>query len=199
MSWRAGTVYWLLPPVLLFLIGVLVFKPCLRALGGFLVDGDMPAKAQAIVVLAGDTSGERIRKGAELMRDGFAPLVIVSGPDRYYGRSEAELAIEFAVRAGFSASSFKPLVHRADSTREEARAIWEFLRAEGITRFLVVTSNFHTRRVKRVYRSVAQGAGFRVIAAPVWNFSPGTWWISRSSRKVFCMEWLKTFADWLGI
>lgn len=163
------------------------------------MDADNPEKAQAVVVLAGDVSGERILKGAELMRDGYAPKVIVSGPEGYYGRSEADLAIEFAIRRGFPASSFEPVIHQADSTREEAKVIWEFLRKEGIRRFLVVTSDFHTRRAKRVYRSVAQGAQFRMIAAPVWNFSPATWWTSRPARKIVFMEWTKTFADWLGI
>ncbi|MCC6393020.1 MAG: YdcF family protein [Bryobacterales bacterium] len=201
MPWRRGRgpFYWLLPAVFFFLLCILLWKPCFRALGEFLVDADNPEKAQAVVVLAGDASGERILKGAGLMRDGYAPKVIVSGPDRYYGRSEADLAIEFAIRRGFSASSFEPVIHQADSTREEAKVIWALLRKEGIRRFLVVTSDFHTRRAKRIYRSVAQGAQFRVIAAPVWNFSPDSWWISRPARKVFFMEWTKTFADWAGI
>lgn len=201
MPWRRrrNSFFWLLSPVLLFLICILAWKPCFRALGEFLVDADVPKSAQAVVVLAGDFSGNRILKAAELVRDGFAPKVIVSGPDRYYGRSEADLAIEFAIRRGFPAPSFEPVVHQADSTREEAQVIWALLRKEGIRRFLVVTSDFHTRRTKRVYRSVAEGAQFRVIAAPVWNFSPDSWWISRPARKIFFMEWTKTLADWMGI
>ena len=63
-------------PLLLFLI-----SPWLLAtLGGTLVNDQAPRKADAALVLAGDSLGQRITKGADLRRQGFVPLVYVSGP-----------------------------------------------------------------------------------------------------------------------
>ena len=150
-------------------------------------------------MLAGDFSGNRILKGAELVRQGFAPVAYVSGPFVIFGRNEAELAIEFAVRKGYPASYFQPLFHKADSTREEAAFLWGELQKKEVRRLLVVTSDFHTRRAGRVFRSVCGEGSIRVIAAPTENLDIGDWWQFRPSRKIIFMEWTKTIADWLGI
>jgi len=103
-----------------------------------------------VLVLAGDSSGHRILKGAELVRQGFAPKVIVSGP-MYYGAHECEPAIALAERAGYPASYFVHFEHDANSTEEEARAVGPMLRSLGAGQVLLVTSDFHTRRAGRCF------------------------------------------------
>ena len=41
--------------------------------------------------------------------------------------------------------------HNADSTREEAQYFLRFVRQQGFKRVIIVTSNYHTWRTKRVY------------------------------------------------
>lgn len=150
-------------------------------------------------MLAGDYGGDRILKAASLVRDGFAPRVYVSGPSSAYGHNEADLAIEFAVQRGFPASYFAPVRHEAHSTREEAVNLWHHLEQNGVRQFIVVTSDFHTRRSGRIYRAVAPQAKVLLVAAPTPEFSPSTWWHKRQARKVWYTEWQKTVADWFGI
>jgi uncharacterized SAM-binding protein YcdF (DUF218 family) len=171
----------------------------LAALGGLLVESQEPFHAEMVVVLAGDQTGHRILKGGELIKQGYAPKALVSGPECCYDRFESDLAISFAVQHGYSQDWFIPLPNSARSTFEEARIIMAELERRHVRRFLLVTSNFHTRRAARVYRRLASPGSFRVVAAFHPDFSPGGWWHSRAGQKEFLTEWLKTAADWFGI
>jgi uncharacterized SAM-binding protein YcdF (DUF218 family) len=179
--------------VLLFLFPVLMVWSA-----NFLIANEEPQKAEAIVVLAGDPSGQRVLKGAELARLGFAPLVLVSGPGRSYDRNEADLAIEFAVHRNFPPEMFRPVYNRAHSTYEEAIAMLDHMRPAGIRSFIVVTSDFHTRRAGRIYRRLARDARIRVVAAPTIGFEPRNWWTEREARKTWLYEWQKLVADTVG-
>src|ERR1039458_2414649 len=72
---------------------VLFHATVLAALGSFLVKAGPPQKADIVVVLAGDGFGNRILKAAELVKQGWAPKVLVSGPDGNYGNHECDWAI----------------------------------------------------------------------------------------------------------
>jgi len=171
----------------------------LAALGAFLVRGEQPCPVEMVVVLAGDLYGHRILKGAELVRQGFAPRVLVSGPAGHYGFYESELAIAFAIRHGFPPDYFIALPNFSNSTQEEAVDVLDELRRRNVRRFLIVTSDFHTRRAGSIYRAQASGMQFRMVAAPDEYFRADTWWRSRQGRKACVLEWLKTVSEWIGI
>ena len=171
----------------------------MTALASYLVRAEEPVRADIAVVLAGDGYGERVLKGAELVRQGFTAKVLVSGPEGIYGYNEAELAIPFAIRHGYPESWFAPLPHKAMSTREEAAAVAPELRRRGVRRCLLVTSNYHTRRAGGIFRSAAPDLEFRVIAAEDRLFRADRWWRSREGQKRFVMEWMKTIAGWFGV
>jgi uncharacterized SAM-binding protein YcdF (DUF218 family) len=168
-------------------------------LGSFLVSTETPQHADAIVILAGDMDGLRILKGAELARQGFAPKVYVSGPRPIYGVSEAELAINSAVRKGFDRKLFEAADVPADSTEEEAHGITAMLRQRGVKSLIVVTSNYHTGRAGRIWRRVATGIRITTIASPDSFFTTTGWWQSRTGRKTVFYEWLKTLTGPLGV
>jgi uncharacterized SAM-binding protein YcdF (DUF218 family) len=174
-------------------------RPLLRAAGEFLVEAHPPVPADMVLVLAGDGFGDRILKGAELVREGWAPKVLVSGPDGSYGLYECDLAIPFAVRAGYPEEYFLHFENTARSTREEAHMAARELRRRGVRRVLVVTSDYHTRRSARMYAQAAPDLEVTVVAAPSRDFTPDGWWRSRQGQKLFLYEWLKTIATWLNI
>ncbi|MBI4876797.1 MAG: YdcF family protein [Acidobacteria bacterium] len=171
----------------------------LAAAGSFLVRAEPPVSADAILVVAGDAWGYRIRKGAELARQGFAPRVFVSGPAGMYGTYESDLAIAFAVREGYPSSLFVPLPHDALSTREEARMTAAALRKHGVRSLILVTSDYHTRRAGALFRAAAPEMRMVVVAAPDKFFSAGRWWKTRQGQKCFFFEATKTVAGWFGI
>ncbi len=171
----------------------------LAALGRMLVRDEGPARAEIAVVLAGDYYGHRILRAAELVKEGYVPNVLVSGPNMLYGFDECDLAIPFAMKSGYPQGWFIHSPNQSRSTREEAVAIVADLRRRGVHRFLLVTSDFHTGRAARIYRATAPDLDMRVVAAPDEYFRANGWWRNREGRKIFAIEWLKTFANMLGM
>ena len=175
----------------------------LGALGSALVHDEGAGKAEIAVVLAGDSWGYRLTKAAELVRQGFVPLVLVSGPPAFYDVNEADAAIHFAIVRGYPAEWFIPLYHTAMSTREEATAVLDALRQRNIHSALLVTSDYHSARAGRIFRDVErqQGGGpvLRVVASRDRFFSASNWWHNREGRKIAFMEWTKTLTSVFGI
>lgn len=189
---------WVVPVAVLLIAAAVTHSLWLAAIGDFLVAAQEPFKADVVVVLAGGWRGNRILKAAELVRQGFATRILVSGPDGHYGVYESDLAIPFAVRNGYPREWFVPLPNRSRSTREEARDVAAELRRRHVRRFILVTSDYHTRRARAVYRKMAPGIEFRTVAAPDPDF-PRKWWQTRQGQKTVFLEWVKTVAYWLGL
>jgi uncharacterized SAM-binding protein YcdF (DUF218 family) len=175
----------------------------LSALGAALVHDDGVGKAEIAVVLAGDHTGSRLTKGADLVRQGFVPRVLVSGPPGFYGVNEADAAIRFAIDKGYPAEWFIPLRHTALSTRDEAAVVLDELKRRNVHSFLLVTSSFHTARARRLFLSAIRNEGggteLRTVAAADRYFSPTGWWHNREGRKTAFMEWTKTVTSVFGI
>jgi uncharacterized SAM-binding protein YcdF (DUF218 family) len=175
----------------------------LPALGYALVHDDGPAKADIAVVLAGDYLGLRMEKAAGLIREGYVPAALISGPPGFYGMHESDFAIAYAVRRGFPAQWFIALPHSARNTREEAFVVFGELRRRNVRSFLLVTSNYHTARARRVFlaaeRAMGGGPAMRTVAVPDEDFRPDSWWRNREGQKTTFFEWCKTVASALGI
>jgi uncharacterized SAM-binding protein YcdF (DUF218 family) len=173
----------------------------LQWLGYALIHDDGPAKADIAVVLAGDTWGHRIEKAAELIREGYIPAALISGPPGY-GLHESDYAIAYAVRQGFPAQWFIAMPHSALSTREEARVVLAELRRRNVRSFLLVTSDYHTARARRTFlaveRDMGGGPAMRTVAAPDEYFRPDSWWRNREAQKTVFFEWSKSVATALG-
>lgn len=186
---------WLvLAVVLVLLIGF--HTAILTAFGNFLVKAGPPENADVIVVLAGDGFGLRILKAGDLIKAGYAPKALISGPSGIYGNYECDLAIPFAVKAGYPESYFIPLEHDARSTDTEARVVVKKLHEMDAKRVILVTSNYHTRRAGLIFRRAAPDLTFFVVAAPDEYFKPDSWWRDREASKTFVYEWMKTVAEW---
>jgi uncharacterized SAM-binding protein YcdF (DUF218 family) len=185
--------------VVLILTLALSHSLWLGALGKYLIEADAPAHADYAVVLAGDFYGHRVLEGGELVRLGFVRKALVSGPRWCYGRAESDLAIHFACKKGYPADSFIGFPIEATSTLREAQEIVPELRRLGAHSFLLVTSDYHTRRAARYFRRFAGGMDMRVVAAPDEFYRWDSWWRSRDAQKIFFLEWSKTVASYFGM
>lgn len=119
-------------------------------------DGQRPIRANAVVVLSG--SPTRLPKGVELVRAGWAPLLVVS-------RSTDPTALE--QRACAHELDVRVLCRRADpySTEGEAKMVRALAQARGWTAVDVVTSRYHVFRARLLLRRCYRGR-LRVVAAP---------------------------------
>jgi uncharacterized SAM-binding protein YcdF (DUF218 family) len=194
---------WLGTPFLMILLLIATRGWWLSQIGAFLIHNDGPAKAELAVVLAGDARGNRILKAAELVREGYVPAVLVSGPAGMYGQYECDLAIPFAVSKGYPREWFIRFPNTALSTKEEAEAILGELRRRDIHHFLLVTSDYHSGRADRIYRAAERAAGggpdFRMVTAGDRYFDTGSWWHNREGMKIVFIEWSKTIATAMGV
>ncbi len=186
--------------LLLLAAGILSWKAIFIALGNDLIEDDGVQKAQAAVVLGGDANGVRILKAAQLAQAGYIPYILVDSPKTLTG-GEADEAIPYAESRGFPATLFRPVPFpkNVNSTRSEADFVGKKLKAEGVRKILLVTSNFHTHRAAYLFRK--ENPGLIVIAIPAADpdFIPNSWWTYRDGQKTFVMEWMKTVATYLGI
>ena len=171
----------------------------LTGLGSYLVKDSPPQKADAAFVLAGDASGNRILVGGRMVREGYVPIAVISGPAGNYGFYECDLAIPFAIRAGFPESYFARFPNTAHSTREEGAQATVKLHAMGAKRVLLVTSIYHTRRALPDFQEAAPDIQFSMVGAPDPYFTPGGWWHDREGEKTFLIEWMKTIASWFHL
>jgi uncharacterized SAM-binding protein YcdF (DUF218 family) len=191
LAWVAGI-------ILLFAIGVYATRiTWMEAMGQYLVETDPPAKSDMIIVLGGDWFGNRILKAAELSKQGYAPHVLVSGGGYLYGKYEGDMAVPFAVSHGYDEKIFIKLLYPSSSTRDEAKAVIPERRL-GVKKYILVTTEFHTRRAGKIFRELAPDLELRVVPSPDtlhWN----NWWREREGRKTFLMEWTKTVTSTVGL
>lgn len=186
---------------LLVLLGSLYLsrKPIMTAAAAYLEEAESPRQADLVVVLGGDPTGARGLKGCELLQKGYANEMWVSGSTSFYGKTEGSLTIDFLRERGCPVDRMKALDNPVDSTRDEAIAIGRMMRERQFRRYLLVTSNYHTRRAGRAFRSASPGQEAIVVSADDNNFHAGNWWETRHSRKIFFYEWLKTVSYWAGM
>lgn len=189
--------------VVLLLIGaVMLFtfrEPLLRGLGHFLVQNDPRCEAEALYVLGGATF-DRGTFAAGLLRKGCAPVAYCTGsnvPQSYKaeGRAmtEALLTRAAAMKAGASAAQVLPFPY-GTSTFEEAEAVLHHARSKGFRTIVVVTTDFHTRRVKKVFAKRFKGSGIRILvnAAPSSEYEVDRWWKSEQGLLMVNNEYVKT-------
>jgi uncharacterized SAM-binding protein YcdF (DUF218 family) len=106
---------------------------------------DAVGKADAVVVLSG-SKHERLDRGLELVRNGVAPVLVIS--DGFDPRQPRANRLCQEGGDGFGVACFTP---DPDSTRGEARKVAELARKHGWKRVLLVTSRFHVTRARMLF------------------------------------------------
>jgi len=147
-------------------------------------------KADVLIVLSDDSFyADRATRAAELFREGKAPLVVASGRKLRPSAGIAELMEHDLVERGVPKEKILRFAHDGDSTREEAEALVKLAKTKKWHKAIVVTSNYHTRRARYIFRQVfPQDIEIRVASARDGDFDPENWWEKRKSTKLFMRE-----------
>jgi uncharacterized SAM-binding protein YcdF (DUF218 family) len=160
-----------------------------------LIDSESPAKADAIVVLAGNAP-DRLPWAEQLRAQGYANLLVVSDePVHTHGLETTWLELH---RAGVSApeipdSALLVLNNPVpESTIDEARRDADLLAARGAHSALLVTEAFHSRRAALLFRAAFAHKGLSVRSVPVADsLDLAHWWTHPVSARRVLEEWAK--------
>lgn len=174
-----------------FFLGLyFVRHPIFRFAAESWVIEDPLEKADVLIVLSDDNFyADRATRAAELFREGKAPLVVAGGRRLRPSAGIAELMEHDLVERGVPKDKILRFAQDGDSTREEAEALAKLAKGKKWHKAIVVTSNYHTRRVRFIFRQVfPQDIEIRVASARDGDFDPENWWEKRKSTKLFVRE-----------
>ncbi|MBI4422876.1 MAG: YdcF family protein [Elusimicrobia bacterium] len=144
---------------------------------------------------------------AELFRKGLAGEVWLSRPKDYPGHDairrlgvalplEEEVNRAILLKKGVPAARIRYYGNEVLSTFHEAVSLQAAYPCEG-KRILVVTSRFHARRTRMIFRDQFPGCGIRVAATP-YDEPPGPWWRNKFMAQLVLLELAKTAYYLLG-
>ena len=181
--------------VLLFLVILCALlyiarRPVLRFVGETLIVEDEFNKSDVIMVLSDDNFyADRATRAAELFREGKAPVVVASGRRLRPNAGITELMEHDLIERGVPKDKIVRFAHDADSTLEEAEELARLAKVRKWRSAIVVTSNYHTRRARYIFRRVfPQGMDPRVASARDGDFDPQRWWEKRKYIKELIRE-----------
>jgi uncharacterized SAM-binding protein YcdF (DUF218 family) len=188
----------------LIVFGVVAF----RGVGRWLVREDPPAHADAIVVLSGGLPF-RAEGAAKYFASGYASEVWITRPEGPVEQFK-ELGISYI---GEEEYSRQVLIHRhvpendvlilpstINNTQQEVEDIVRELRKENKASVIIVTSPQHTRRVKALWKKLAErNLTAIVIAAPDDTFDAEHWWRNTRDALSVVREILGLMNVWVGL
>jgi uncharacterized SAM-binding protein YcdF (DUF218 family) len=144
---------------------------------------------------------ERLPAAASLARTHPGARVVLSVPlsVNQWNCHRCNERVPWLVRLGVARDRIDFLPRRVYRTLDEAVAARAYMRQHGLTRLLVVTSPYHTRRTWLTFRKVFDGAGMQIGVFPAVHTSaarPGRWWMYTYDRQYVPYEWAAILFYW---
>ncbi len=159
--------------------------------GQFLIVDQSPVKSDAIILLTGG-GVERFEKAAELYHAGYAPLMIISNglEDGYYN---AVMTLGVPQESIISET-------KAVSTSTNAEYSAEIMKQYNLKSAIVVSSDYHMRRVKINFTRAFLGTGIRLLysAAPT-SYNSIDWYRNQTDIMTTFNEYSKILGNGLGL
>jgi uncharacterized SAM-binding protein YcdF (DUF218 family) len=166
-------------------------------LGPWLVVNEPLARSDVIFVTDGQTP-QRELEGAALFLEGWAPRVALTLPRdpvteevrRLAGEPPPqELASRILRRRGVPDAAIVRLDRTVENTREELQADFDYARVHGFRRVIIVSSPYHTRRIRVIWGSRFAGDIPAVVRVTRYEpVDPARWWRSRRSLEAIAHE-----------
>jgi len=168
-------------------------------------------RADAVFVLAGGRL-ERGLEAADLYREGYAPIIVLSPgaqePAEVAARvrgirfpATAEIIADVIAASGVPRSAVIIGTRSVDNTADEALMLKSLTANRGWRTVIVVTSKYHTRRAGYAMRRALAGSGVDVVlrASRYDPSDPARWWRGRRDVRLVADEWQKLIAYRLGL
>lgn len=159
--------------------------------GSFLVIHENPQKSDVIIVLSGGSNNLNV--GIDLYEQKYAPKIMVSNAHDY------NLIVTMKKRKTPSTSFI--LETKADSTYTNAIYTKDLMLRHRLNSAIIVTPDYHMRRVKFHFDKVYKGTGitFTYYSVETPNFHPHKWWQDKNSIRIVFTEYTKFVGNMIGL
>jgi len=159
------------------------------AIGFFLSPQNNLELSDAIVIISGGETKQRVSEGVELYQAGWAPLLIMSGAARDEGTSNALAMKNMAVAMGVPDEKIV-VEEEATNTFENALKVKNIIQAQKITKMILVTSPYHQRRASSVFHLALKGLPIEVMnhSAKDSKWRKNGWWENNWARSITLSE-----------
>lgn len=193
---------WLLAVVLVLFVllvtGYFFRTPLLRGLASEWIVNEPLSHSDVIVVLGGGPD-TRPFEAARLFHLGLAPKVLLMNPRPSPSTelgllpTEADLGRSILLKQEVPNSDIFVAAEVVTNSYDESIAIRNWAKTNGVTRVIVPTDIFHTRRVRWLYGKEFKGTGIQVEieAVPVRQYAARDWWHHEEGVIAFQNEVLK--------
>jgi uncharacterized SAM-binding protein YcdF (DUF218 family) len=190
--------------IILFVLIILYIGGCRRA-GSWLVKEDVPAHADAMVLLMGGFP-DRVLQAVDLYRKGKADKLLIveesMGPFSTLELRGADIisntdqARNSAIALGIPADSITILPGDARSTQDEAIVVRDYLsRCTTVDTLLLVSSSVHMRRASMIFKAAVKNNDHPVYigcSPSVYSdFNADKWWRDKEGIQSVLTEYVK--------
>lgn len=163
-------------------------------LGYFLPLNEAPKQVDSIIVLSGGSA--RVEKAAALYKEGYATYVILSN-SKEIASSHGDMlqtAMVFGIPSDVILSEEK-----AQSTYQNAELTLLLMKKHGFNSAIVVSSDFHMRRVKFNFDQVYKKSGIELTyIGAASGYNAKRWWSDSYSRESTFNEYVKMIGNVFG-
>jgi uncharacterized SAM-binding protein YcdF (DUF218 family) len=170
----------------------------LRTFSSFLIYEDTLKKSTYTFVLSGGP-WDRGNEAAEIFKQGFTDTLVCTGeniPHDFKALGiemfESEITEKNMINQGVPKGNIL-LIKKGTSTQEESEIILEFCKSRKVKQAIIISTDFHTRRVKQVFKKKFSDVGIEIIihAAPCSRFDIQNWWKSEDGMIALNNEYIK--------
>jgi len=193
--------------ILVLILGLAVFAVSRAGVSLRVSD---PLQPSAAIVVIGGKVPYRAMKGAGLYKQRLAPEVWLTMGNR----SSAEVEMErldihptlehvysqaVLERRGVPRGAIKVIPGRNNNTATEMQTIARYARQRGAARVILVTSSYHSRRVRSLWRQLVGTSPAAIVQySDEEPFNGSRWWADTADAWTVSREWFGLLNAWLG-
>ena len=162
--------------------------------GRFLSLTEPPKQADVIIVLSGGAG--RVEKATELYKDGYAPYLLLSNS------KEIASSVGDMRRTALALGIPEDVIlteNAASSTYQNAEFTLPIMREHSFGSAIVVSSDFHMRRVKLLFDRIYKKSNIELTyMGSSSRYKAKRWWSDGKSRETTFNEYVKMIGNTFG-
>jgi uncharacterized SAM-binding protein YcdF (DUF218 family) len=186
--------------LLVAILGLAFRSQILTGIANYLIINDRLQPADAIFLLNSEYDTRPFR-ASELYKQGLAPVIVIaraqntSVVDLGLIPNDTEISVGVMEKLGVPPEKIiiLPFPGGVNSTFDEAAALKQYLEATQLQRIILVTSAFHTRRARWIFKKTLAGLPVTIEMAPVpyVGFDQNNWWKDETGLITLNNEYIK--------